>query len=363
MMNIVSYNVTDVSYHYIGLRVLAAMPTTAERKAQLEAISRSVLKFVTGRALRLMLPEPRGTFESVGDKICDELTHFRFIRAERGRPYMLTDAGKDVLALLDSKQYTELRQAMVHAHLQTYDNLRAIVETHVVDGPVLRPVVTASDLEKPNYLQDMLEPTFGTTAAMVAESLADDLPQSPKAIEGLLRARILQHKVKERNTRITLFQSICDRLSSLRLLNKSRGVIGQYYFDKTYSPCVTSPSAQPWYVPLQVDLPYGETYDIYLCEPDMANPDHQGALLSAVYQAFGELPMVGGYYDIPDLRDAVCAALLIPEAAFDEGINQLLDRQPSPLSVGLQYDGITGQRRPLLRSRQNEQIHNLIRRI
>ena len=363
MMNIVSWNITDVSYHYIGLRVLAGMPATAERKAQLESISRSVLKFVTGRALRLMLPEPRGTFEAVGDKICDELAHFRFIRAERGRPYTLTDAGKDVLALLDGKRYTELRQAMARVHLQTYDNLRAIVHTHVADGPVLRPVVTTSDLGKPNYLVDMLEPTFGTTASAVAESLADDLPQSPKAVEGLLRARILQHKMKERNMRITLFQSICDRLSSLRLLNKSRGAIGQYYFDKTYSPCVISAPAQPWYVPLQVALPYGATYEIYLCEPDMANPDHQDALLSAIDRAFTTLPQEGGYYAIPDLRDWVCEFLLIPEAAFDDGINQLLDRQPVPLSVGLQYDRITSQRMPLVRTRQSTQLHNLIRRV
>ena len=57
-MNITSYNVTDVSYHYIGLRVLAGTPYAADRNQQIEAISRSVLKFVTDRALRLMLPEP-----------------------------------------------------------------------------------------------------------------------------------------------------------------------------------------------------------------------------------------------------------------------------------------------------------------
>ena len=95
----------------------------------------------------------------------------------------------------------------------------------------------------------------------------------------------------------------------------------------------------------------------------MVNPDHQDALLSAVDRAFSELPIVGGYYDIPDLRDWVCEHLLIPEAAFDEGINQLLDRQPSPLSVGLQYDRISGRRRPLVRLGQTTQIHNLIRRI
>ena len=32
-MNITSYNVTDVGYHYIGLRVLAASPT-APREEQ-----------------------------------------------------------------------------------------------------------------------------------------------------------------------------------------------------------------------------------------------------------------------------------------------------------------------------------------
>lgn len=59
-MNITSYNVTDVGYHYIGLRVLDGMGTTAERSQQIEAISSNVRKFVSDRALRLMLPEPRG---------------------------------------------------------------------------------------------------------------------------------------------------------------------------------------------------------------------------------------------------------------------------------------------------------------
>lgn len=362
-MNITSYNVTDVSYHYIGLRVLAGMPDAAERNRQFEAISRSVLKFVTDRALRLMLPEPRGTFETVGEKICQELAHFKFARSQSGRPYELTIAGKMALDLLSGKDYVELRRLMAYIHLQTYDNLRAIVETHIDAGPIWRPIVMSGHLAKPDYIQRLLEPTFGQNSATVAKSIGDELPQSPKKMEDALRAKILHHVMPGQKMGVALFRGICDRLVSLRLLNKSRSVTQHCEFEKSYSPCAHDVPSLPWYEPLQISLADGTSYQIYLCEPDMANSEHQDALLSTIDQAFAGLPMEGGYYDVPDLRDWVCEQLLIPEAAFDDGINQLLDRRPSPLSVGLQYDRITGQRRPLVRIRQDTQLYNVIRRL
>jgi hypothetical protein len=51
------------------------------------AISRSVLKYARDKALRLMLPEPKSTFETVGERICQELAHFRFLEATDGRGY------------------------------------------------------------------------------------------------------------------------------------------------------------------------------------------------------------------------------------------------------------------------------------
>ena len=35
-MNIGSYNITDVTYHYIGLRVLDGMPSTSKRTEQIK---------------------------------------------------------------------------------------------------------------------------------------------------------------------------------------------------------------------------------------------------------------------------------------------------------------------------------------
>ena len=43
-MNINSYNITDVTYHYIGLRVLAHLPPHTGRSSQVKEISRNVLK-------------------------------------------------------------------------------------------------------------------------------------------------------------------------------------------------------------------------------------------------------------------------------------------------------------------------------
>ena len=363
-MNINSYNITEVGYHYIALRVLDGMGTSTERNQQVEAISRNVRKFVSDRALRLMLPEPRGTFLTVGKKICEELVHFGFALSERGSPYELTTKGRKVLNLLTERRYVELRQVMISVHLKTYDNLRAVVQAHFDAGAIWQPVVSSTHLDKPGYLQGLLEPTFEQDAPnTLAETLDRQALPPAKKVQDILRAKVLTHATPIQDMRVALFRAICDRLVSLRILNKPRVARRQCEFEKTYSPCVTQHPSKPWYSPLQVPLDNGELYQIFLCEPDSTDPNYQTILLSGIDQAFYEMSPVGGYYDIPDLRDRVCEHLMIPEAAFDDGLNCLLDRQPAVLSVGLQYDKITSRRRPLVRIRQNTQLHNLIRRV
>ena len=110
-MNISSFNVTDVGYHYIGLRALAAMPT-GNREEQTAAISRSVAKYVRDRSLRLMLPEPKSTYDTVGKKVCQELVHFDFAAAVVGQGYHLTPSGEHTLTLLNEKKFVELRRIM-----------------------------------------------------------------------------------------------------------------------------------------------------------------------------------------------------------------------------------------------------------
>jgi hypothetical protein len=68
----------------IGLRVLAAMPE-APREEQNTAISRSVLTYARDKALRLMLREPKSTYETVGERICQELAHFKLVETTHGR--------------------------------------------------------------------------------------------------------------------------------------------------------------------------------------------------------------------------------------------------------------------------------------
>ncbi len=363
-MNISSYNITEVGYHYIGLRVLDGMGTSAQRSQQVEVISRNVRKFVSDRALRLMLPDPRGTFLTVGQKICEELVHFRFALSERGGPYELTTTGRDVLGLLKEQRYLELRKVMASVHLRTYANLRAIVQAHLDGGAIWQPVVSSVHVDQPGYLQGLLEPTFERDAsAALAKALDQNALPPPKKIEDILRAKVITHTMPAQRMRVALFRAICDRLVSLRLLNKARAVRQKCEFEKTYSPCVVQHPMKPWYSPLQIPLNNGEAYRIFVSEPEATDPNYQDALLSGIDQALSEMSPIGGYYDIPDLRDIVCEYLMIPEAAFDDGLNCLLDRQPAVLSVGLQYDKITARRRPLVRGRQNAQLHNLIRRI
>ena len=360
-MNITSYNVTDVGYHYIGLRVLNGLSAHAIREEQTGTIARNVRKYVIDKALRLMLPEPRGTFETAGAKICQELVHLKFAKSV-SRAYTLTNEGKKALALLDGRKHKELRHVMAKAHLRTYDNLRLVVKKHLDSEAVWRPVVNAENWSNIDYIACLLTPTFDKEAKAQAGQVLSTLNgSSPKKLEDALCLLVLRKIAPEMRLGVPMFRAMCDRLVSLRLLNQMRTYKGGGEFLKTYSPCVSVNPPNDWYTPLDVCLTTGEPFPIFVCEPDLDKRDTQERLLEAVCKSFELLASTAGYYDIPEVRDTVSESLKIPEAAFDEGLNRILDMRPSPLTVGLGYEGTTGRRKPLVRNRGSIQIYNLIR--
>lgn len=363
-MNISSYNITDTAYHLIGLRVLAGLPSTSSREEQTNAISRSVLKYANDKSLRLMLPAPRGNFESVGEKICQELAHFKLAESAYGKGLKLTDAGKEVLELLNERKNIELRRKMIELNLRTYDNLRQILQKHLELKYLFNPVVDARNINEGTDLAQFLIPTFGEEVRAIADSLAASLDTSAaKKIEDALREVILRHIFSGVKINVPLFRSITDRLVSLRLLNVMKSTDGDCEFAKSYSPCKASATHDGWYTELSFNLLSGEPYTLFIPEPDMTDKDTQEKLLISIDKTLPKLVDQAGYYDLPEVRDLVCEDMMIPEAAFDEGLNGLLDLQPSPVTVGLRYERITARRKPLVRTRESTQIFNLIRRV
>ena len=363
-MNITSYNIIDVTFHYIGLRVLRQLPSNVDKTTQLETISRSVYSHLCARALHLMLPEPKGTYLSAGHKICQELGHFGFAHAQKRLPYQLTKKGLDIINLLEENKYTDLRRTMAEVHLRTYNNLRTVLLYQLDGRAIWRPVVEKARLREKDYIRRLLEPTLGEPAASCAESMAEfNKEQSAKSLEDALTGMILARLFEGFKMKTALFRTICDRLVSMRLLNARRATKGGCKFNKTYSPCKSNRQERSWYRSLEVPIECGDTITVFLSEPDMKKTDCQDEVLDALDVAFGELPSVGGYHAIPDLRDFVCERLMIPEPAFDDAVNRLLDRPNSVLSSGLGYEGITAQRKPLIRRKREIQLHNLLRRV
>ena len=360
-MNITSYNVTDVGYHYIGLRVLAGLPPATKREEQTATISKSVRKYAIDRALRLMLPEPRSTFDTAGEKVCQELVHFDFAKSV-SRTYELTDTGKTVLHFLNNRQYQELRRIMIKTHLQTYDNLRKVVKLHIMQEGVWRPIVEAGKVSDRDYIAELLKPTFGEKASMQAEQVLSELDTiSASKLEDALRNRVLKEVFPETRISESLYKAMCARLGSLRLLNQMKDEQGNCEFDKSYASCSIDSRSCRWYTPLDIYLKSEDSFVIYVCEADMTDFRTQEDLLHAIRKVFSDLTPVAGYYGLPEVRDAVCEYMKIPEAAFDEGLNHLLDLTPCPFTVGLQYEGISGRRKPLVRDRGAVQIYNLLR--
>jgi hypothetical protein len=365
-LNISSFNITDVGYHYIGLRVLAAMKD-ASREEQTGIIARNVLKYTRDKALRLMLPEPKSSYETIGDKIYQELTHFSFVEIVKGR-VGLTQEGNEILTLLNEKKHIQLRRKMALVHLKTYSNLQAVVHTHILHKEILSPIVptkkTDAELDV-TYISNLLKPTFG---AIEAKNKAENFVErhvkdrTGKQIEDALRDFVLKELIRQYTMGVPLFRSMCDRLVSLRLLNTMKTYSDDCEFSRTYSPCVENTPNRPWHQKANVILSTGENYTIYLSEPNMDDEEIQRICLSSIDEALSSLKEQAGYFDLPDVRDFVCDKMLIPEAAFDEGVLALLDKKTPPITLGLTYERITGRRKPLVRTRESTQIFNLIRR-
>lgn len=361
-MNISSFTVTDVGYHYIGLRVLAGMPE-ASREEQNATIARSVLKYARDKALRLMLPEPKSTYETIGERVCQELAHFEFAEATKGRGYALTTAGMETLRLLNDKNYLELRRRMALVHLRTYANLQAVVHGHIAYNEILSPAVETTRTIGTGYVAALLRPTFGPSAESEAEELLEQLQErSPKQIEDALRDRVLKKIIPQHSISVPVFKAMIDRLVSLRLLNAMKVCYEKAEFHRTYSPCVEGPPTRKWHHRETITLSAGGIYTIYLSEPDFEDQETQQSFLTALEAAYSALKEQAGYFDLPDVRDFVCDKLSIPEAAFDEGVIALLDKPTPPVTLGLTYERITGRRKPLVRVGESTQIYNLIRR-
>ena len=251
-MKISSYNINDIAYHYIGVRVLDGMAgQNTTRAEQIAAISRNAYKYVSDKALRLMLPEPRGTYEAIGEKICQELVHMHFARATRGGPYELTENGEYIVRLLNERRYAELRKTMVSAHLSTYDNLRLVFFKHLELGALWRPILEAGTPVTKEMLRTFLTPIFREETLDVLDGMADNLlGRVGKQVEDEILSYFLRYYFGRDAMGIPLFRALCDRLISLRLINMTRAPCGKREFLKSYSTATRDQPSDPWYVPV-----------------------------------------------------------------------------------------------------------------
>jgi len=348
-VNITSYNITDVSYHYVGLRVVESSGG-ASRDRLAEMISAAVLKLVMDRALRMMLPAPRGTFSSAGEKVLNELKHFGLTETE-GKHVGLTEAGKAAHQLLQSKQFVQLRRVFIRLHLETYSNFREVLLYLAGGESLLRPI------------KDSIDPTDLAVAWKVflpwdSEGPArSSIDLTPQKVEDAITARLLERAFSGTKVTVPIFRSMCDRMTSLRLVNQSRVTKGGMEAFAIYSTCRKTKTR--WQHELSFVVS-GSPRTLFLSEYSIELKGAREALLAALKAAFDELEPEGGFYDLPDVRDKVCMSMLIPEAAFDEALLQLLESGNAPFSFGLRYERISGRRRPLVRQPGN-QILNLIR--
>jgi hypothetical protein len=297
-----------------------------------------------------MLPAPRGTFSSVGEKVLNELRHFALTESQDKR-VILSVKGSEALQLLQKSRFTELRRLFVQLHLETYDNLLAVVEYLASGAVVLRPMKENLDLTQLTALARSYLPWEG-------DKISFDTDLTPQKAEELITTRLLEHCFPNAKLTVPIFRSMCDRLASLRLINQSRVSKDGADGFAIYGTCSNARNAE-WDVELSFTIGHSVRL-LFLSEFSLDKKGAWKALASALERAFHELKPEGGFYDLPDVRDRVCLELRIPEAAFDNAVSEMLDSPNPPISLGLRYERITGRRKPMVRQPGN-QIFNLIR--
>ena len=130
-----------------------------------------------------MLPEPKGTFNTIGEKICRELVHFKLATSIKNA-FEITEKGKYILELLSNKNYIELRRVMVKLHLETYENLRLILESHWKRDYIYFPIVDSRDIIDKEYVISLLKPNFDVNVNKIVNNLWEKIEnEKPKNIE------------------------------------------------------------------------------------------------------------------------------------------------------------------------------------
>jgi len=360
-MKITSYNITDVGYHHIGIRVLGTENTNIPKQEQCDIIARSILKYARDKALRLLLPEPRGTFESIGEKVCYELVHFKIADSQKNS-FALTDYGNYIFSLISNKKFSDLRKEMVCVHLKTYENLLSVLQSHWQQGSIIFPIVDTENSKDQAYLGKLINLTFATESSRFRNEILENiLNKSAKFIEDYIREQILKMTLIDKSIRLPLYRSLLDRLNSLRLVNNKKQLDNELDSYESYS--VISQVKNKFFPnqTIKFEDEYKKPYELYYPEPDYDNDSTFITLLNAILESFELLNNQAGYFSIPQVRDLVCQKLLISEGSFDEGLNKILDKKQTELTVALSYEGISGKRKPLYRSRL-KQIYNLIKR-
>jgi len=109
---------------------------------------------------------------------------------------------------------------MVCVHLETYDNLRYIVQRHLEEPAIWRPIVEAHRLQEPGYFSRLLYPNLGESASHIIEGVEEELSgKTPSQAEDQINDLLLRELLPEYSTSVSLFRALAERLGSLRLLN------------------------------------------------------------------------------------------------------------------------------------------------
>ena len=376
-LNAPSGNIHDIKYLYNVIAGLKRKNGQVESNIKtFEYFKRMINDYNDAKASKYGLSfKPREVNIEVVKHVVAELKYLKLIRKEKGY-LILTDEGKNIAALIEKKDSTELKKVFTKLMLENFNIfecfLKGIKEVSN-DSGVPIPFITSGVFDKcggdskkigenyisiinkncsniitePTRLYDLLE----DAKIDLIEKRTDRINKLQSVIEKFVVSEIFVPNIKSRRT----YDFVRSRTTFLELTNYATFGFEGFPAEVTYLISDFNPTFKRT---INVEYSRGNIYINYPTFEEIRE-----LLKGSITEIYNTQKDDFGYMKIADIRDMVCRELKISDNLFDVYLQKLYREEPHWLSFTYSGAGdkITEKRLPIIFEKPMREFFTLLK--
>ena len=376
-LNAPSGNIHDIKYLYNVIAGLKRKNGQVESNIKtFEYFKRMINDYNDAKASKYGLSfKPREVNIEVVKHVVAELKYLKLIRKEKGY-LILTDEGKNIAALIEKKDSTELKKVFTKLMLENFNIfecfLKGIKEVSNNSGVPI-PFITSDVFDKcggdskkigenyisiinkncsniitePTRLYDLLE----DAKVDLIEKRTDRINKLQSVIEKFVVSEIFVPNIKSRRT----YDFVRSRTTFLELTNYATFGFEGFPAEVTYLISDFNPTFKRT---INVEYSRGNIYINYPTFEEIRE-----LLKGSITEIYNTQKDDFGYMKIADIRDMVCRELKISDNLFDVYLQKLYREEPHWLSFTYSGAGdkITEKRLPIIFEKPMREFFTLLK--